>query len=600
MTNDTIQQTGAEHVIWDLSDLYPSVGEDGLGADLSVVEDRAKLFREKWHGRLGDVPTAEFMNMVGEFEDLIETMDRMGSYVQLMWSTDSENASYGRLLQSVRETLSRASSQLIFISIELANLSQDRLNQLYDAPEMASRKHWLERVIDYKPHTLAEAVEQALAAKSITSRFSWVRLYDEISNAQVFQFDGRELTIGELTKLSYSKDRSIRKAALEALAGTLSQNARTHAYIFNTIIADCESNDRLHGYPTWVSSRNMDNEVSDEAVQALVSAVVGRYDIVRRYYGLKKRLLGLDSFHDYDRNAEIGSDSAAWTWEKAKDVVLSAYNSFDARAGEIATMFFEKNWIHAPIHKGKRSGAYSAGTIASVHPYVFMNFTGTTRDVQTLAHELGHGIHQYLSREQGPLLMDTPLTIAETASVFGEMITFKKLYEGTTDDGEKLALVMSKLDGMIATVFRQVALNRFEDALHNARRNDGEQNLEQINEIWMRTQSDQFGDSVILSENYTHFWSYISHFIHTPGYVYAYAFGELLVLALYEIYKTDPASFVVKYTTLLSSGGSKSPKELLEPFGIDITDPTFWNTGIGFIERFMDEAERLAAAVTSA
>jgi oligoendopeptidase F len=268
--------------------------------------------------------------------------------------------------------------------------------------------------------------------------------------------------------------------------------------------------------------------------------------------------------------------------------------SFDKRAGEIASMFFEKNWIHAPVRKGKRSGAYSAGTIASVHPYVFMNYTGTSRDVQTLAHELGHGVHQYLSRQQGPLQMHTPLTIAETASVFGEMITFKKMYEQTASDEAKLALLMSKLDGMIATVFRQVALNRFEEAVHVVRRTQGELSLEQINEIWLTTQKGQFGDSVELTDGYEVWWSYISHFIHTPGYVYAYAFGELLVLALYQIYLKSPESFPDKYIDLLSSGGSKRPEELLAPFGLDITSPTFWHNGLTFIDSFLGQAEDLS------
>lgn len=593
------EKNGAELVVWDLSDLYTSDDENGLGYDLAMIESKAMLFRETWNGRLGTTSIQDFLEMVHQYEHLVETMDRMGSYTQLKWSTDSENVVYARLLQRVRETIARAYSDLVFVSIQLTALPQERLVELLDAPELASRQHWLERVMEFKPYALSEEVERALGSKSITSRTSWVRLYDEISNAQVYSFNGEELTMDAIAKLSFSQNRQTRKDALAAFAVGLEAKAKMHAYIFNTLIADCESNDRLRGFPSWVSSRNLENEVSDESVQSLIDAVVGRYDLVRRFYALKKNILGLDTFHDYDRNAQIGSDNKLWTWEEARTLVLEAYRSFDPRAGEIATMFFEKNWIHAPVQKGKRSGAYSAGTIASAHPYIFVNFSGTSRDVQTLAHELGHGIHQYLSRQQGPILMDTPLTIAETASVFGEMLTFKKLYETTESDAEKLSLIMSKLDGMIGTVFRQVALNRFEDAVHNTRRQDGEQSLDQISEIWMRTQKEQFGDSVILSEKYVHFWTYISHFIHAPGYVYAYAFGELLVLALYEIYKVDPKEFTVKYVTLLSSGGSKRPKDLLAPFGIDITDASFWNTGLAGIERFIDEAELLSKVVPS-
>ncbi|MCX6140817.1 MAG: M3 family oligoendopeptidase [Candidatus Kapabacteria bacterium] len=599
MTQQTLA-TGAEHIEWNLTDLYASTDESGLGGDLRTIDKRSQDFRAKWNGRLGDLQISEFMVMVAEYESLVETFGRMGSYTNLVWSTDSANVEAARLMQTVREVSSRASSNLIFLGVQLAQLPESRLRELLEAPELASRKHWLEGVIESKPYTLDEDVERALAAKSITSRSSWVRLHDEVSNAQTFQYNGRELTISEITRLGYDKDRAVRKAGSQAFIAGLVPDAKMHAFVFNTVIADCESNDRLHGFPTWVSSRNLENEVSDESVQTLVDTVVGRYDLVRRFYGVKQRLLGLSTFHDYDRNATVGAETANVSWDQARDIVLDAYTSFDPQAGAIAKMFFDKNWIHAPTRKGKRSGAYSAGTIASVHPYVFMNYTGTTRDVQTLAHELGHGIHQYLSRQQGPLLMHTPLTIAETASVFGEMITFRKLYEGATTDSERLSLVMSKLDGMIATVFRQIALNRFEDAMHTTRRAEGELSVEQINAIWLKTQREQFGDSIIVSPGAELTWTYISHFIHTPGYVYAYAFGELLVLALYEIYKKDPADFTPKYMTLLASGGSKSPKDLLEPFGIDINDPSFWNTGLNFIERFITEAERLAAPVPSA
>ncbi len=541
----------------------------------------------------------DFLRMVGEYEHLVETFDRMGSYTNLLWSTDSSNTEYARLMQRVRETLARAGSNILFVPIELNALSAERTQEILDHPDFASRRHWLERVNDYRPYTLTEDVERVLSAKGNTARASWVRLHDEVANGQTFMFRGRELTFAAIAKLGYEKDRSVRKEATEALSAGLAKDARMHGFIFNTVIADCEANDRLRGYPTWISSRNNDNEVPDASVQALIDSVVGRYDLVRRYYALKKRILGYDTLHDYDRHAMIGNEEQNWTWEEARSIVVDAYTSFDAQAGAIAAKFFDSNWIHAPVRKGKRSGAYSAGTIASAHPYVFMNYAGSTRDVQTLAHELGHGIHQYLSRQQGPLLMDTPLTIAETASVFGEMITFKSLYDRTASDEERLTLMMSKLDGMVATVFRQVALNRFEDAMHTTRRAEGELSLDQINAIWMRTQVDQFGDSVVLSPGYELWWSYISHFIHTPGYVYAYAFGELLVLALYEIYLADPERFTPLYMDLLASGGSKRPEDLLAPFGIDIADPAFWNTGLTFIENFIARTEALATDVLS-
>ncbi|MEY3386161.1 MAG: hypothetical protein RIR53_972 [Bacteroidota bacterium] len=591
---DTTKPNGSENILWDLSDLYATLDETGLEGDLARIGDRTKAFREKWHGRFATASISEFMEMVREYEQLTEDFGRMGAFAHLQWSTDSENVEYGKLMQRVTETLSKASNDIIFVDTELAALPAERIQELMSAPEMASRKHWLEVVMDYKPHTLSEDVEQALNAKSVSSRFAWVRLYDEVSNALTFQFRGQEYTIAQMTKMLYDGDRQTRKEAAETISAGLKKDAKTHAYVFNTIIGDCEVNDRLRSYPTWVSSRNLSNEVSDASVQALVDAVVSRYDLVHRYFALKKRLLGLDELYDYDRYAPVTEESDFWTWEQARQIVIDSYTSFDRRAGEIASLFFDKNWIHAPVRKGKRSGAYSAGTIASVHPYVFMNYTGTSRDVQTLAHELGHGVHQYLSRQQGPLQMHTPLTVAETASVFGEMITFKKMLEATTSDQSKLALIMSKIDGMFGTVFRQVALNRFEEAMHTARRTQGELSLEQINEIWLTTQKAQFGDSVKLSDGYEVWWSYISHFIHTPGYVYAYAFGELLVLALYQIYLKSPDSFPDKYIELLSAGGSKRPEELLAPFGLDITNPTFWHNGLSFIDSFLGQAEELA------
>lgn len=591
---DTKAVTGAENIFWDLSDLYATLDETGLEGDLAQIGGRTRAFREKWHGRFATVSIPEFMEMVAEYEQLNEDFGRMSAFAHLQWSTDSENVEYGKLMQRVTETLSKASNDIIFVDTELSSLPADRIATLMAAPEMASRKHWLEVVMDYKSHTLSEDVEQALNAKSVSSRFAWVRLHDEVSGAMTFSFRGQDYTIAQMTKMLYDGDRQTRKEAAETISAVLKTDAKMHAYVFNTIMGDCEVNDRLRSYPTWVSSRNLSNEVSDASVQALVDAVVSRYDLVHRYFALKKGLLGLDKLYDYDRYAPVTEASDFWTWEQAQAIVVDSYTSFDKRAGDIASMFFEKNWIHAPVRKGKRSGAYSAGTIASVHPYVFMNYTGTSRDVQTLAHELGHGVHQYLSRQQGPLQMHTPLTIAETASVFGEMITFKKMYEQTTSDEAKLALLMSKLDGMIATVFRQVALNRFEEAVHTARRTQGELSLDQINEIWLTTQKGQFGDSVELTDGYEVWWSYISHFIHTPGYVYAYAFGELLVLALYQIYLKNPESFPDKYIELLSSGGSKRPEELLAPFGLDITSPTFWHNGLSFIDSFLGQAEELA------
>lgn len=534
--------------------------------------------------------------MLEEYEALVERMSGLGSFVQLIWSTDTENPTNGRNLQAVRETAAHASQYLVFLPIEVANLPDDRLAELNAWKGLSTRKRWIESVIEHKPYTLSEEVERALAVKGLTSRMAWVRLHDELMNARSFWLNGKEYTQPEIMKLMQEPNRDIRKAASESISAGLQESVRQHAYIFNTVIADHATNDALRGHTSWVQSRNMANEASDESVQALIDSVKDEYHLVRRFYRLKQRLLGYETFHDYDRGAPIGGDEGFWTWEAARDLVLSAYSEFHPTAGEIAAKFFDESWIHAPVRKGKNGGAYSAGTIPSAHPYVFLNYTGTNRDVQVMAHELGHGVHQYLSRQQGPLLMHTPLTIAETASVFGEILTFNKLYSAAENDEQRLVMLMTKLDDILSTVFRQIAFNRFEEGMHIARRQEGELSVDRLCEIWLETQVDQFGDTVVLSEGYRYWWSYISHFMHVPGYVYAYAYGELLVLALYEIYRQDKTSFPDKYIELLSSGGSKRPTELLAPFGINVEDPEFWKVGLGVIERLIAEAERLADA----
>ncbi len=587
-------RTGAEEIIWDLSDLYTSPTDPTFVSDVQTIEEKCRSFHNRWKGALADLSPEEFATVLGEYERLIEDMDRMASYAQLVWSTDTENPANGHLLQSVRECVTHAEHWLVFFSLEVAGLHQELVEAFCTSEFVKSRAHWLERVQEYKPYRLSEEVEQVLSEKSLASRHSWVRLHDEISNAQVFRLNGHEYTEPQILKLLHEPNREIRELAARSISEGLAESVRTQAFIFNTVIADHASNDRLRGFTHWLQSRNLANEATDESVEALISAVVDRYGLVQRFYKLKKQLLGLDVFYDYDRYAPIGTENTFWSWLDAKDLVLNAYSSFHPRAGDIASLFFERNWIHAPVRKGKSGGAYSAGTIASAHPYVFLNYTGTNRDVQTLAHELGHGIHQYLSRQQGPLLMDTPLTVAETASVFGEIITFNRLFDTATSNDQRLSLLMNKLDDIISTVFRQIALNRFEDAMHTARRKEGELSVQRFGELWIQTQSKQFGDAVILTDGYDHWWSYISHYMHAPGYVYAYAYGELLVLALHEIYKQQRSSFPEMYLELLSSGGSKRPTALLAPFNINVDDPAFWNVGLDVVERLLTEAERLA------
>jgi oligoendopeptidase F len=574
--------TGAEQVFWNLDDLYPGVDSPAFQHDLTTIVDTCTAFRDRWKGRIASVSNEDFRAMLNEYEGIVERLYRMGSYTQLMWSTDTVRADYGKNLQTVRETGAKASQQLVFVSLEIMDLTDGRLQELMQWPGMADRAHWLQTVVQMKPYKLSEEVEQVLAQKNLTARMAWVRLYDEHLSSQVFHLNGEDLTQPQIMKKMQSTDREVRKAASQAISVGLQAGVRTSAFVFNTVLADHSTNDSLRGHTSWIQTRNLDNEASEATVQALIDSVVSQYELVRRFYRLKQRVLGYDTFEDYDRNAPVEATESFWTWDDARELVLSAYREFHPEAGNIVQQFFDKNWIHAPVMKGKNGGAYSAGTVPSVHPYIFLNYTGTNRDVQTLAHELGHGVHQYLSRRNGPLEMHTPLTVAETASVFGEILTFTKLMERVSNPEERLSLLMGKIDDMLSTVFRQIA------------------SVDRLNEIWLETQKAQFGDAVNIQEGYRVWWSYISHFMHVPGYVYAYAFGELLVLALYEIYKQDPVSFPDKYMDMLSAGGSKTPAELLAPFGINIEDPAFWSTGLKVIESFIAEAEQLAETVTIA
>lgn len=586
------EPTGAEDVIWDLSDLHAGSPEL-MAADLDQMLKQTAEFYSRWHDKVPTLSDSDMLALLEQYASITEQMDRISSYAHLQWSTDTVNSEYGKLLQSVREVTARASRDVVFVYVSIGELPTDRLNQFINSPLLAPYKHWLERIVDYKPHLLSEEVEQVLNEKSLTARAAWVRLHDEMSNAQVYTMNGKEYTVTTLLKLLHEPNRETRKAAAEALSAGLEEQTKPQSFIFNTVIADHALNNRLRGYDNWISQRNLDNEVSDESVKALVSAVVGRYDLVERLFNLKKRLLGYDVMYDYDRYAPVSDEQVMLSWSQAREIVLETYHSFHPETGAIVQQFFDKPWIHAPVRKGKTGGAYSAGTIPSAHPYVFMNYTGTNRDVQTLAHELGHGVHQYLSRKQGILLMDTPLTIAETASVFGEMITFQHLLDAATSDRHRLTMLVTKLDDIVSTVFRQIALNRFEEAIHNTRAAEGELSAERFCELWMETQAPQYGSSIQLTDNYKSWWAYISHFMHTPGYVYAYAFGELLVLALYEMHLRDPKTFAPMYLAMLSAGGSKRPSELLSPFGIDTDDPAFWNVGLGVIERLIQQAEAL-------
>ncbi len=589
--------TGAETVHWDLSDLYPD--HDALDRDLETADREVEAFEQAYRGRVATLEADGLAEALAAYEGLHDRLGRAYTYAYLYWSTDTGDPARGALLQKVRETYTRLAQRLIFFRLEWAAVDDARAEALLADPALAKYRHYLELERLHRQHLLSEPEEKILAEKSITGRGAWNRFFDETLGAMRFSLDGRAMTQQEVLAKLYEPDRDVRRAAALAFTEGLEAHIRPLTFIFNTILADKASDDRLRRFPHWLAARNLDNEVSDEMVQALIEAVTGRYDLVARFYRLKRRLLGLDELFDYDRYAPVGEADTRYEWDAARALVQAAYADFHPRLGEIVEQFFEKRWIDAALAPNKRGGAFSHGAVPSAHPYILMNYTGKIRDVQTLAHELGHGVHQYLSRKQGVLQADTPLTTAETASVFGEMLVFQRLMKQEQDPRNRLAMLVGKIDDTIATVFRQVAMNRFEDRMHNARRTEGELPPEWFCEAWMDTQRAMFQGSVTLGDHYRFWWSYIPHFLHTPGYVYAYAFGELLVLALYARYQEEGPAFADKYIGLLEAGGSDWPHRLVGRLGVDLTDLGFWHQGLSAIEALVEQAESLAAASTN-
>lgn len=593
--NETL--TGAEEITWDLSDLYASIDDPELENDKEKVRNLAKDFSDKYKGRVSDLTAEEHAESLNEYEEIAQLAGKIGSYAQLKWSTNTEDPALGKLLQEARELGSEISQTLVFYSVEWLKVGDEEANKLIENPVLGKWKHYLETSRLYKPHTLSEEAEQVMSAKSVTSRSAWNRYFDETLGAARFDLDGESLTEQQVLSKLHSPDRDLRKRAHQSLTSTFQDHSRTLTFVFNTILSDKQTNDKLRGYDSWISSRNLANEIDQSTVDSLINSVTGKYDLVQRYYRLKKELLGYDKLYDYDRYAPLASTRKQVSWEEARENVLEAYGDFHPDMKKIAGEFFSKRWIDAAIKPGKRGGAYSASTVTSVHPYVFMNYDGQLRDVQTLAHELGHGVHQYLSRKQGELQSSTPLTTAETASVFGEMLVFNRLMDSLDDPKEQLALLTSKIDDTIATVFRQISMNRFEDKIHTARRTEGEQTTGQFSELWYETQHALYGDSVEITDEYKLWWCYIPHFLHTPGYVYAYAFGELLVLALYDAYRSGQEDFSDQYIKLLEAGGSDWPHNIVSKMGIDIRDESFWNRGLTLFEEMIERAEKLSKQI---
>ena len=486
-------------------------------------------------------------------------------------------------------------AELVWFELEWLAIDDDAAAELLHHPALAAHRHHLETARLRRPHVLSEIEERLLATKAPTGRSAWVRLFTELTSSVRVDLDGTEQPLDAgLARLGHP-DREVRRAAADAVTAGLAPGLRTRAFVFNTLLADKRTDDELRNHPSWITAWNIGNEASDESVQALVDAVVARYDLPQRWYALKARVLGLERLADYDRMSSVAETDTHVPWDEACATVRAAYASFSPELAAVVDRFLGEGWIDAPVRNNKRGGAFCAYTVPSHHPYVFLNYTATPNDVLTLAHELGHACHGHLARPQGIFHQSTPLTLAETASVFGETVTFEQLLVATDDPSERFALLAQQVEGNIATVFRQVAMNRFEDAVHTHRRETGELSVDDFADHWSRTQSDLFGDTVEVTEGYRTWWSYIPHFISTPGYVYAYAYGQLLALSVYAQYEDRGADFVPSYLELLAAGGSLWPDELARIVGCDLHDPAFWSSGLDIVEAQISRAE--AAAV---
>jgi oligoendopeptidase F len=591
----------AAGVRWELGDLYAGPDDPRIEADLDAALAAANAFAARWRGKLGQAGAAELATALDELERLQEPVARAGSFAGLLFAADTSAPRHGALLQRVQERGSEIRNALVFFELDWVCLEEERASALLADPALARRRHFLRSLRRYRPHVLSEPEERLLEETANTGSRAFGRLFDEILARLRFAVrrDDATLDLGEeeVLALLYDPDRDVRREGALALSRVLHENARTLGFVLNTLVQDKAADDRRRRYPTPVAARHLANEIDAESVESLLSACVARYPLVARYYRLKARLLGLPKLLDYDRYAPVGAPPGELAFERARSLVLDAYGDFAPAMAEIAGRFFAGRWIDAEIRPGKRGGAFCASTVPSAHPYVLLSYTGTPRDVMTLAHELGHGVHQYLARPRGLFEQDAPLTLAETASVFGEMLVFRRLLREQADPAARLALVCGKLEEAFATVFRQVAMTRFEESLHAARRAEGELAVERVNELWMAANRPMFGDSVELRDDYGWWWLYIPHFVHSPFYCYAYAFGELLVLSLLRRHDEEGAPFVGRYLELLAAGGSEAPAELLARVGLDVRDPRFWDGGLELLEELVAEAERLAAAV---
>src|SRR3954449_1753550 len=561
-----LQDQELQSTEWDLDPLVEGRGAEGVTELLGEADAMASAFAERYQEKVGSLDAAGLIEAMHEVVRMYETVDRAASYAYLRFSTDTADPERGALLQLVQERGTAIETKVLFFELEWAALDDAKADELLADERLGFARHYLEKARRYRPHLLSEPEERIVAEKSVTGRGAWTRLFSEVTSAITVRLpevaqegddEGGEVSLEVALSKLQSPDRELRRGAAEAITEGLAPGLRTRAFIFNTLMHDKAVEDRLRNYPTWLSSRNLSNEASDESVQALVDAVRARNDIPRRWYKLKARLLGVDQLADYDRVAAVSEDESTVPWHEARELVTDCYEGFSSELGGIVRRFFDERHVDAPVRPGKRGGAFCASTVPEITPYVMLNYTAQRQDVLTLAHELGHGVHSALAARQGILQMSTPLTMAETASVFGEQITFARLLEMAETAEARLSLLARSVEGAIATVFRQTAMNRFEELAHTGRRGEGELSVDRIGTLWGESQEELLGDSVEITPGYLSWWSYVPHFMSTPGYVYAYAYGQLLAMSVYRRYEEEGDSFVPRYLELLAAGGRR-------------------------------------------
>lgn len=590
-----------EMPVWDLTDLYAGPDDEALSADLESAATQSREFQADYQGKIKEIAEkpdggAQLAEAVKRYEAINDALGRIASYGQLLYSFDNQNPVHAKLHGDLMERITTISSDLLFFSLELNRLDDAQIDRCLEDEALAYYRPWVEDLRVERPYQLSDDLEKLFHDKSVVGRGAWSRLFNETMTALRFDVEGETLALEPTLNLLQSNNPEKRKTAAAAIEKVLSENLRLFTQVTNTLAKDKEIADRWRKFEDVADSRHLSNRVEREVVEALVEAVRGKYPAMsHRYYSLKAKWLGMERLNYWDRNAPLPNEiEREIPWNEARETVLSAYEGFSPKMREIAEPFFDKGWIDAPLRPGKAQGAFSHPTVPSAHPFVLINYQGKPRDVQTLAHELGHGVHQVLAGKQGALMAPTPLTLAETASVFGEMLTFQTLLDKAKSPQERQLMLAAKVEDMINTVVRQIAFYCFERKVHEARQG-GELTSDQLNQFWLEVQGESLGPAIEMNDGYGVYWSYVPHFIHAPFYVYAYAFGDCLVNSLYAVYSQSESGFQEKYFDMLSAGGTKHHKELLAPFGLDASDPAFWMKGLSVIEGMIDELEQLDA-----